>query len=67
MIEYAAGLTNVLKIINKKLTPREALRGKRTLRRLAEFGEHVLWLPDTWEIGRMEKLEPKVEQVIWLG
>ena len=37
------------------------------MRRLAEFGENVLWLPETWESGRMEKLEPKVEQGIWLG
>ena len=37
MIEYAAELINMFEIINKKLTPREALRGKHTLRRLAEF------------------------------
>ena len=57
----------MFKIIHKKSTPREALRGKHTLRRLAEFGENVLWLPETWESGRMEKLEPKFEQGIWLG
>ena len=27
----------------------------------------MLWLPETWESGRMEKLEPKFEQGIWLG
>ena len=47
MIEYAAELINMLKIVHKKSTPREALRGKHTLRRLAEFGECVLWLPET--------------------
>ena len=34
---------------------------------MAEFGENVLWLPDTWEGGRMEKLEPKFERGVWLG
>ena len=37
------------------------------MRRLAEFGENVLCLPETWESGRMGKLEPKFEQGIWLG
>ena len=67
MIEYAAELINMCKIVNKKSTPRQALRGKHTLRRLAEFGENVLWLPETWESGRTEKLEPKLEKGIWLG
>ena len=67
MIEYAAELINMFKIINQKLTPREALRGKHTLRRWAEFAENVFWLPETWKSGRMEKLEPKFEQCIWLG
>ena len=67
MVENAAGLINILKIINKKLTPREAIRGKHKLRRLAEFGAHVLWLPETWQSGRMEKLEPKFEQGVRLG
>jgi hypothetical protein len=67
MIEYAAELINMFKIIHKKSMPREALRGKHTLTRLAEFGENVLWLPETWDSGRMEKLEPKFEQGIWLG
>ncbi len=67
MIEYAAELINMFKIIHKRTTPREALRGKHTLRRLAEFGENVLWLPETWESGRMEKLEPQFEPGIWLG
>ena len=64
MIEYATGLINMFKIVNKKSTPREALRGKHThtLRSLAEFGENVLRLPQTWESGRMEKLEPKFEK-----
>ena len=34
---------------------------------MAEFGEHVLWLSETWEGGRMEKLEPKFEQGVWFG
>ena len=67
MIEYAAELINMFKIVNNKSTPREALRGKHTLRRLPEFGENVLWLPETWESGRMEKLEPKFEKGIWSG
>jgi hypothetical protein len=67
MIEYAAELINTFKIVNKKSTPREALRGKHTLRRLAEFGENVLWLPEIWESSRMEKLESKFEKGIWLG
>ena len=67
MIEYAVELINMFITINKKLTPREALWGKHTLRRLAEFGKNVLWLAETWESGRMEKLEPKFEQGIWLG
>ena len=66
MIEYAAELINMFKIISQKLTPREALRGKHTLRRLADFGENMLCLPETWNSGRMEKLEPKFEQGIWL-
>ena len=67
MIEYAAELINVFKIINKKLTQQEDLRGKHALRRLAEFGENVLLPPETWESGRMEKLEPKFEQGVCLG
>ena len=67
MIEYAAELINMFKIINKKLTPREALRGKHTLRRIVEFGENVLWVPEILESGRMEKLEPKFEQGVRLG
>ena len=67
MIEYAAELINMFKIINKKLTPREALRGKHTWMRIAEFSEHVLWLPETWESGRMEKLKPNLQQGTWLG
>ena len=67
MIAYAAELINRFKIINKKLTPREAIRGKHTSMRMAEFGKNVLWLPETCESGRMEKLEPKFEQVVWLG
>ena len=27
----------------------------------------MLWLPETWESGRMEKLEPKFEHGVWLG
>ena len=42
MIEYAAGTINSFKITNKKLTPREAIRGKHTLRNMFGFGEHVL-------------------------
>ena len=34
---------------------------------MAEFGENVLWLPETRESGRMEKLQPKFEKGIWLG
>ncbi len=26
-----------------------------------------MWLPETWESGRMEKLEPKFEHGVWLG
>ena len=59
--------TNMFKIINRKLSPREALRGKHTLRRIAEFGENVLRRTETWESIRMEKLEPKFEEGIWLG
>ena len=44
-----------------------AIRGKHAMRRMVEFGENVLWLPETWEVGRMEKLEPKFEKEIWLG
>ena len=44
------------------MTPCEAIRGKLALRRMIEFGEKVLWFPETWEAGRMEKLEPKFEQ-----
>ena len=43
------------------------MRGKNTLRRMAEFGESVLRRPDTWEGGRMEKLEPHFGHGIWLG
>ena len=27
----------------------------------------MLWLPETLEGGRMEKLEPKFEKGVWLG
>ena len=37
MVEYAAETTNRFRIINKKSTPREAIWGKHTLRRMAEF------------------------------
>ena len=40
--------------------------GKHALRRMAEFGEDVVWLPEKWEGGRMEKLEPKFERGVWL-
>ena len=67
MVEYAAEVFNRFRTINKKMTPREAIRRKHTLRRMAEFGESVLWLPEAWESGRMEKLEPRFEHGIWPG
>ena len=67
MVEYPVETINWFKIINKKLTPRDAIGGKHALRIMPEFGQNVLWLPETWESGRMEKSEPNFEQVVWLG
>ena len=67
MVEYSAETINRFKIINQNLTPREVIRGKHTLRIMAEFGVNVLLAPGTWESGRVEKLEPKFEQGVWLG
>ena len=67
MVEYASETINRFRIVTKESTPREFLRGKHEIRRMAEFGECVLRLPETWESGRMEKLEPKFEKGVWLG
>ena len=67
MMEYAAEVINIFRVINSKMTPREAIRGKHVMRRMAAFGKNMLWLPETWEGGRMEKLEPKFEMGVWLG
>ena len=48
MVEYAAEVINRFRVINGKMTPREAIRGKHVMRRMAEFGKNVLWLPETW-------------------
>ena len=48
------------------MAPREAIRGKHAMRIMAEFGENVLWLPETWEGGREEKVEPKFEKGLWI-
>ena len=37
------------------------------MRRMDEFGESLLWLLETWEGGRTERLEPKFEKRVWLG
>ena len=66
LVEYAAEVINRFRFINK-MTHREAIRGKHAWRRLVDFGENVLWLPETWESKRMEKLEPKFERWVWLG
>ena len=67
MVEYASETINRFRIIRKASTSRELLKGKREIMRMAEFGESVLWLPETRESGRMEKLEPKFEKGVWLG
>ena len=67
MVEYAAETINRFRIVKRKATPREMLRGKHELRKVAEFGDSVLCLPETWESGRIEQLEPKFESGIWLG
>ena len=67
MVEYASEVINRFRVIKGKMTPREAIRGKHVMRIMAEFGENVLWLPETWEGGRLEKLEPKLEKGVWHG
>ena len=47
MVEYAAETINGFKIIHKKLTPWEAIRGKHSLRITAEFRDNVLWFLET--------------------
>ena len=42
MMDYAAETINRFRIFHKKLTLREAIRGKQTLRIIAEFGNNVL-------------------------
>ena len=66
-MEIAAEVINRFRVINGKMTPREAIRGKHVMRIMPEFGENMLWLPEAWEGGRLGKLEPKSEKGIWLG
>ena len=42
MVEYAAETIHRFRIIKKKSTPREAIGGKHTLRRMDEIGENAL-------------------------
>ena len=49
------------------MIPREAISCKHVMRIMNDFGEDVLWLPETWEDGRSEKLESKFEKGVWLG
>ena len=67
MAEYAAETMNRFRVIKQQAAPRELTRGKHEMGRVAEFGESVLWVPETWETGRVEQLEPKFENGIWLG
>ena len=34
---------------------------------MVEIGKNVLWLPETWEGGRLKKLEPKFGRGVWLA
>ena len=67
MVKYASETINRFRIVRKESSPREFLRGKHEIRRMTECGGSVLWLPETWESGRMENLEPKFENDVWLG
>ena len=67
MVEYAAEVINGFRVIDGKMTPREAIGDKHVMRIMVEFRGNVLWLPETWEGGRIEKLEPKFEKGVWLG
>ena len=67
MVEYASETIYRFRIVREESTARELLRGKHEIRRMAEFGECSLWLPETWASGRMEKSELKFEKGVWLG
>ena len=66
-VEYALETINGFRIVRKESTARELFRGKHEIRRMAEFGESVYYLPEFWPDGKIRQMEPKFFSGVWLG
>ena len=67
LIEWAADLLTRYKVNSEGRTAVEEIRGKKSARSFAQFGEQIMYMPAQTAAGKLDKLDDRYRDGIFLG